>query len=199
MPRGIAVPPPGEQSPAPRTAWARPRSRWSLVPPAGHSAEAAIPGQLPTMERRARSSSREARGRGAGSPHREIRRAKTERGGGGRGRRDAGRERAGSRGEPPAPSATVVDVDEVRGSGEEGTEVAALLESERPEEGTGGRGIWAVRWEVSLQVVPRDVTSSGTSHGTESHRRQSNLLVLLRFPGNERPKLVRTHQPSTKW
>lgn len=33
----------------------------------------------------------------------------------------------------------MVDVDEVRGSGEEGTEVVALLESERPEEGTEGR------------------------------------------------------------
>ncbi|XP_025776975.1 podocin isoform X2 [Puma concolor] len=102
------------------------------------------------MERRARSSSREARGRGAGSPHRENRRAKTERGGGGRGRRDAGRERAGSRGEPPAPSATVVDVDEVRGSGEEGTEVAALLESERPEEGTKSSGLGACEWLLVL-------------------------------------------------
>ncbi|XP_026930130.1 podocin [Acinonyx jubatus] len=102
------------------------------------------------MERRARSSSRESRGRGAGSPHRENRRAKTERGGGGRGRRDAGRERAGSRGEPPAPSATVVDVDEVRGSGEEGTEVAALLESERPEEGTKSSGLGACEWLLVL-------------------------------------------------
>uniref|UniRef100_A0A8C8Y3J3 NPHS2 stomatin family member, podocin n=1 Tax=Panthera leo TaxID=9689 RepID=A0A8C8Y3J3_PANLE len=102
------------------------------------------------MERRARSSSREARGRGAGSPHRENRRAKTERGGGGRGRRDAGRERAGSRGEPPAPAATVVDVDEVRGSGEEGTEVAALLESERPEEGTKSSGLGACEWLLVL-------------------------------------------------
>uniref|UniRef100_A0ABI7WIJ7 Band 7 domain-containing protein n=1 Tax=Felis catus TaxID=9685 RepID=A0ABI7WIJ7_FELCA len=102
------------------------------------------------MERRARSSSREARGRGAGSPHREDRRAKTQRGGGGRGRRDAGRERAGSRGEPPAPAATVVDVDEVRGSGEEGTEVAALLESERPEEGTKSSGLGACEWLLVL-------------------------------------------------
>uniref|UniRef100_A0A673VDH9 NPHS2 stomatin family member, podocin n=1 Tax=Suricata suricatta TaxID=37032 RepID=A0A673VDH9_SURSU len=102
------------------------------------------------MERRARSASREAHGRGGGSPHRENRRAKTERGGGGRGRRDAGRERAGSRGEPPAPAATVVDVDEVRGSGEEGTEVVALLESERPEEGTKSSGLGACEWLLVL-------------------------------------------------
>lgn len=91
------------------------------------------------MERRARSSSREAHGRGGGSPHKEKKRARAERGGGGRGRRDAGRERAGRRGASPAPATTVVDVDEVRGSGEEGTEVVALLESERPEEGMAGR------------------------------------------------------------
>lgn len=115
------------------------------------------------MERRARSASREAHGRGGRSPHRENRKAKTERGGGGRGRRDAGRERAGSRGEPPAPAATVVDVDEVRGSGEEGTEVVALLESERPEEGTAGWDM-GVGGGGSLQVVPRNVRSSGTSH-----------------------------------
>ncbi|XP_039111337.1 podocin isoform X2 [Hyaena hyaena] len=102
------------------------------------------------MERRARSASREAHGRGGGSPHRENRKAKTERGGGGRGRRDAGRERAGSRGEPPAPAATVVDVDEVRGSGEEGTEVVALLESERPEEGIKSSGLGACEWLLVL-------------------------------------------------
>lgn len=33
----------------------------------------------------------------------------------------------------------MVDVDEVRGSADEGTDVGALLESERPEEGTGGQ------------------------------------------------------------
>lgn len=96
------------------------------------------------MERRARSSSREARGSGGGAPHKESKRAKAERGG----RRDAGRERRdvgreASPREPRAPAAavaaTVVDVDEVRGSGEEGTEVMAPLESERPEEGTAGR------------------------------------------------------------
>lgn len=98
------------------------------------------------MERRARSSSREAHGRGGGAPHKEKKRARAERGGGGRGRRDAGRERAGSRGASPAPAATVVDVDEVRGSGEEGTEVVALLESERPEEGKAGRGCGSRGW-----------------------------------------------------
>ncbi|XP_005245540.1 podocin isoform X1 [Homo sapiens] len=92
------------------------------------------------MERRARSSSRESRGRGGRTPHKENKRAKAERSGGGRGRQEAGPEpsgsgRAGTPGEPRAPAATVVDVDEVRGSGEEGTEVVALLESERPEEG----------------------------------------------------------------
>jgi podocin len=93
------------------------------------------------MERRARSSSREASGRG-GSPPKDSRRAKADRGG--RGRREAGPERrssrrAGSPGEPRVPAATVVDVDEVRGSADEGTDVGALLESERPEEGTGGQ------------------------------------------------------------
>ncbi|XP_066222131.1 podocin [Saccopteryx leptura] len=103
------------------------------------------------MERRARSSSREAPGRGGGSPHRENKRAKAEKEGGRRGRRDAGREqrdsgRAGSPREPRAPAATVVDVDEVRGPGEEGTEVVALLESERPEEGTKSSGLGACEW-----------------------------------------------------
>ncbi|XP_032718493.1 podocin isoform X2 [Lontra canadensis] len=102
------------------------------------------------MERRARSSSREAHGRGGRSPHKENKRARAERGGGGRGRRDAGREQAGSRGESPAPAATVVDVDEVRGSGEEGTEVVALLESERPEEGTKSSGLGVCEWFLVL-------------------------------------------------
>lgn len=95
------------------------------------------------MERRARSRSREARGSGGGAPRQEDRRARAERGGGGRGRRDAGRERrdGGREGSPgePAVAATVVDVDEVRGPGEEGAEAMAPLESERPEEGRAGR------------------------------------------------------------
>lgn len=93
------------------------------------------------MERRARGASREPRGRGGGAPPKDGKRAKAEGGGGGRGRRAAGR--SGSPGEaraPPAAAATVVDVDEVRGSGEEGTEAMALLESERPEEGTADGG-----------------------------------------------------------
>ncbi|XP_017379919.1 podocin isoform X1 [Cebus imitator] len=103
------------------------------------------------MERRARSSSREARGRGGSAPNKENKRAKAEWGSGGRGRREAGPERSGSgragtAGEPRAPAATVVDVDEVRGSGEEGTEVVALLESERPEEGTKSSGLGACEW-----------------------------------------------------
>uniref|UniRef100_A0A8C9AVW7 NPHS2 stomatin family member, podocin n=1 Tax=Phocoena sinus TaxID=42100 RepID=A0A8C9AVW7_PHOSS len=107
------------------------------------------------MEKRARSSSREAHGRGSGSAHKENKRAKAERGGRGRGRRDAGPEqmalgRAGSSGEPRAPAATVVDVDEVRGSGEEGTEVVALLESERPEEGTKSSSLGACEWLLVL-------------------------------------------------
>lgn len=112
------------------------------------------------MEKRARSSSREAHGRGSGSAHKENKRAKAERGGRGRGRRDAGPEqpalgRAGSPREPRAPAATVVDVDEVRGSGEEGTEVVALLESERPEEGT------AVRLRPREGVRPFQVVPKG--------------------------------------
>ncbi|XP_059944522.1 podocin isoform X2 [Mesoplodon densirostris] len=107
------------------------------------------------MEKRARSSSREAHGRGSGSSHKENKRAKAERGGRGRGRRDAGPEqpalgRAGSPSEPRAPAATVVDVDEVRGSGEEGTEVVALLESERPEEGTKSSSLGACEWLLVL-------------------------------------------------
>ncbi|XP_047377564.1 podocin isoform X1 [Sciurus carolinensis] len=106
------------------------------------------------MERRARSSSREARGRGGGPYPKENKRAKGERGGG-RGRRDARSEqrspgRAGNTEEPRAPAATVVDVDEVRGSGEEGTEVVALLESERPEEGTKTSGLGACEWLLVL-------------------------------------------------
>uniref|UniRef100_A0A452DPF6 Podocin n=1 Tax=Capra hircus TaxID=9925 RepID=A0A452DPF6_CAPHI len=107
------------------------------------------------MEKRARSSSRDAHRRGSGSSHKESKRAKTDRGGRGRGRRDAEPEqpalgRAGSPGEPRAPAATVVDVDEVRGSGEDGTEVVALLESERPEEGTKSSSLGACEWLLVL-------------------------------------------------
>lgn len=96
------------------------------------------------MERKARSPSRERHRRGGRASPGESRRAKAERSGRGRGRREPGPALPGS---PPAaspaqsraPAATVVDVDGVRGSGEEGTEVVALLESERPEEGKAGR------------------------------------------------------------
>uniref|UniRef100_A0A5F9CJK6 Podocin n=1 Tax=Oryctolagus cuniculus TaxID=9986 RepID=A0A5F9CJK6_RABIT len=115
------------------------------------------------METRPRSSSREAhgRGRGGGSPHRQNKKAKAK-AGGGRGRREAAPERrssgrAGSPEEPRAPAATVtatvVDVDEVRGSGEEGTEVVALLESERPEEGTKSSGLGACEWLLVLSSL----------------------------------------------
>ncbi|KAM5203047.1 podocin [Hipposideros larvatus] len=103
------------------------------------------------MEKKARSSSRESHGRGGGSPHKESKRAKAEAGGGGRGRRDLGR--AGNPAETRAPGATVVDVDEVRGSGEEGTEVVALLESERPEEGTKSSGLGACEWLLVLSSL----------------------------------------------
>ncbi|XP_021516085.1 podocin isoform X2 [Meriones unguiculatus] len=107
------------------------------------------------MDSRARSSSREAQRRGGRSSSREDRRAKAERGSRGRVRREAGSERrsadrTGTRGEPRAPAATVVDVDEVRGSGEEGTEVVALLESERPEEGVKASGLGACEWLLVL-------------------------------------------------
>ncbi|XP_075384092.1 podocin isoform X2 [Tenrec ecaudatus] len=106
------------------------------------------------MERRARSSSREAREQAGGSPPREHKRAKADRGRGARGRGAVRPEprRARSPGEPraPAAAATVVDVDEVRGSGEEGTEVGALLESERLEEGTKSSGLGACEWLLVL-------------------------------------------------
>lgn len=138
------------------------------------------------MEKRARSSSRESHGRGGGSPHKENRRAKAERGAGGRGRRTAGREqpdlgRAGSPGETRAPAATVVDVDEVRGSGEEGTEVVALLESERPEEGTAGR-LGFGRGRKLSKWYPRMSDESGMSHSAESHQSQSFLLDQPQTP-----------------
>ncbi|XP_057626560.1 podocin isoform X2 [Chionomys nivalis] len=116
------------------------------------------------MDSRARSSSREAHGRGGRSSSREDKRAKARRGSGGRTRLDAGSERrsagrTGTRGEPRVPAAaaatatataTIVDVDEVRGSGEEGTEVVALLESERPEEGVKSSGFGACEWLLVL-------------------------------------------------
>nr|XP_048277485.1 podocin isoform X2 [Myodes glareolus] len=112
------------------------------------------------MDSRARSSSREAHGRGGRSSSREDKRTKAGRGSGGRTRPDAGSERrsagrTGTRGEPrasaaTATTATVVDVDEVRASGEEGTEVVALLESERPEEGVKSSGFGACEWLLVL-------------------------------------------------
>ncbi|XP_049632504.1 LOW QUALITY PROTEIN: podocin [Suncus etruscus] len=116
------------------------------------------------MERRVRSPSREARGRPGGSPHREHRehrRPQAERGRRERGRREAGQKRPGSDSgltasprEPPAAAATVVDVDEVRGSAEdEGTEAAALLESERQEEGTKPSGLGLCEWLLVLAAL----------------------------------------------
>ncbi|XP_005375018.1 PREDICTED: podocin isoform X2 [Chinchilla lanigera] len=106
------------------------------------------------MERKARSPSRERHRRSRASPG-ESGRAKAGRSAGGRGRREAGPERprpqpTATPAEPRAPAATVVDVDEVRGSGEEGTEVVALLESERPEEGTKSSGLGACEWLLVL-------------------------------------------------
>nr|KAF6397439.1 NPHS2 stomatin family member, podocin [Rousettus aegyptiacus] len=110
------------------------------------------------MDKRARSSSRESHRRGGGAPHKENKSGKAQRGGAGRGRRDARREqpdlgRPGGPGEPRAPAATVVDVDEVRGSGDEGTEVVALLESERPEEGIKASGLGACEWLLVLMSL----------------------------------------------
>ncbi|CAH6789328.1 podocin [Phodopus roborovskii] len=122
------------------------------------------------MDSRARSSSREAHGRGGRSSSREDKRAKAGRGSGGRTRPDAGSERRGAGrtrigGEPRSPAATaattttttakatVVDVDDVRGSGEEGTEVVALLESERPEEGIKSSGLGACEWLLVLSSL----------------------------------------------
>ncbi|XP_063096116.1 podocin isoform X2 [Cavia porcellus] len=107
------------------------------------------------MERKARSPSRERHRRGGRASPGESRRAKAERSGRGRGRREPGPALPGS---PPAaspaqsraPAATVVDVDGVRGSGEEGTEVVALLESERPEEGAKPSGLGACEWLLVL-------------------------------------------------
>ncbi|XP_027273126.1 podocin isoform X1 [Cricetulus griseus] len=119
------------------------------------------------MDSRARSSSREAHGRGGRSSSREDKRTKARRGSGGRTRPDAGSERRSAgrtrtRGEPGAPAAatapatataTVVDVDEVRGSGEEGTDVVALLESERPEEGIKSSGLGACEWLLVISSL----------------------------------------------
>ncbi|XP_011237067.1 podocin isoform X3 [Mus musculus] len=109
------------------------------------------------MDSRARSSSREAHGRSSRSSSRDDKKAKAGRGSRGRARPDAGAERqstgrTATRGEPraPAATATVVDVDEVRGPGEEGTEVVALLESERPEEGIKPSGLGACEWLLVL-------------------------------------------------
>ncbi|XP_021121014.1 podocin isoform X2 [Heterocephalus glaber] len=106
------------------------------------------------MERKARSPSRERHRRSGQSSPGESRRAKAERSSGGRGTRDVGLEQppgpSARPAEPRAPAATVVDVDEVRGSGEEGTEVVALLESERPEEGTKSSGLGACEWLLVL-------------------------------------------------
>lgn len=158
-----AEPPPGDPPrprPQPQPTVIRVPSQTPPGIPAGDFAETALPGLAALrMEKRARNSPRESHGRGGGSPHKENKRAKAERGGGGRGRRAAEREqrdlgRAGSPAETRAPAATVVDVDEVRGSGEEGTEVVALLESERPEEGIDGR--FGIREGASaFQVVPK--------------------------------------------
>ncbi|XP_006887832.1 PREDICTED: podocin [Elephantulus edwardii] len=109
------------------------------------------------MEKRARSSSKEARERGGRSPHRENKRGKAEKGSAARARSEARPERPGSRrarspGEPRAPAATVVDVDEVR-SGDEGTEVVAQIESERPEEGTKASGLGACEWLLVLMSL----------------------------------------------
>lgn len=143
---------------SPRSLWSPPQNARGI--PTGERAGSALPGPAAQrMERRARSSSRESHGKGGGSPRTENKRAKGERSGGGRGRRGAGREqpdlrRAGRPGEARAAAATVVDVDEVRGSGEEGTEVVALLESERPEEGTAGR-VETLEGGRAFHVVPK--------------------------------------------
>lgn len=133
------------------------------------------------MDKRARSSSRESHRRGAGSPHKENKSGKAQRGGAGRGRRDARREqpdlgRAGGPGEPRAPAATVVDVDEVRGSGDEGTEVVALLESERPEEGTAVR-LGPREGERPFQVVPKGCQVAWNLRA-ESHARPKHPAGL---------------------
>lgn len=105
------------------------------------------------MDHRARSSSRESHERGGKSSSRDDKKAKAGRGSRGHARPDAGAERqsarqTGTRREPRAPAATVVDVDEVRDPGEEGTEVVALLESERPEEGMKDRSDEKKVWRV---------------------------------------------------
>nr|XP_023422968.1 podocin [Cavia porcellus] len=106
------------------------------------------------MERKARSPPGSATGAAAGPPRGEQE---------GKGREERQGPRAPGAwaalpGSPPAaspaqsraPAATVVDVDGVRGSGEEGTEVVALLESERPEEGAKPSGLGACEWLLVL-------------------------------------------------
>nr|XP_042114296.1 podocin [Peromyscus maniculatus bairdii] len=155
----------GHPGPAPRPSLSAARSYLGSRgrSPAAQTARAATqPGPgcaaVLRMDSRARSSSREAHGRGGRSSSREDKRAKAGRGSGSRTRPEAGSERRNSgrtrtRGEPRAPAATVVDVDEVRGSGEEGTEVVALLESERPEEGIKSSGLGACEWLLVLSSL----------------------------------------------
>ncbi|EDM09488.1 nephrosis 2 homolog, podocin (human), isoform CRA_a [Rattus norvegicus] len=110
------------------------------------------------MDSRARSSSRKTHGRGSRSSSRDDKKSKAGRGNRGRARPDAGAERqsagrTGTREEHRAPAATVVNVDEVRSPGEEGTEVVALLESERPEEGIKPSGLGACEWLLVLSSL----------------------------------------------
>lgn len=151
------------------------------------------------MDSRARSSSREAHGRSSRSSSRDDKKAKAGRGSRGRARPDAGAERqssgrratrgeprapAATRGEPraPAATATVVDVDEVRGPGEEGTEVVALLESERPEEGMEGRSHEKV-WRVGVRCQTSAVSCQawgGTMVGRRRHKLRSYLVMEIK-------------------
>ncbi|XP_023559393.1 podocin isoform X2 [Octodon degus] len=156
----------GREAPAPQGSRVGPRPRPSSLPRARHlQAPRGSPGTHTSvrqrlcwrMERKTRSPSGERhRGPSGRASPGESRRAKAERSRGGRGRRQAGPERPGPRpaanpAEPrAAAAATVVDVDEVRGSGEDGTEVVALLESEQPEEGTKSSGLGACEWLLVL-------------------------------------------------
>lgn len=141
------------------------------------------------MDSRARSSSREAHGRSSRSSSRDDKKAKAGRGSRGRARPDAGAERqstgrTATRGEPraPAATATVVDVDEVRGPGEEGTEVVALLESERPEEGMEGRShekVWRVGARCQTSAVSCQACG-GTMVGRRRHELRSYLVMEIK-------------------
>lgn len=142
------------------------------------------------MDSRARSSSREAHGRGGRSSSRDDKKAKAGRGSGDRARQDAGSERqsarrTGTREEPraPAATATVVDVDEVRGSGEEGTEVVALLESERPEEGMEGRSDQRKVWRAGERCQTHAVSCPTVTAPDRLHQR-------FGFPGKGRHDLL---------